>query len=373
MQRVRLFIPALLLLLPSSSALARPSLPIDSLDLFIGQMFIAGFRGTSVSESSAVMHLVRDKHLGGVILFDVDVPSKRPERNISSPEQLRTLVATLRAASALPLLVCIDQEGGRVNRLKPQYGFPPSVSAARLGALGNLDSSRVMARRTATTLKQMGITCNFAPVVDLARNPDNPVIARLERSFSSDPIVVRDQAAVVIDAHRSQGILTAIKHFPGHGSSRGDSHAGFTDVTGTWDPIELQPFAELIRRGLCDMVMTAHIFNARLDPRYPATLSRAVITGLLRDSLGFRGVVVSDDMQMKAIADQYGLDSALALGIQAGVDCFIFGNNVAVYDESIIPTAMRAIRALVARGIITRERLRESYLRLRAVKARMGN
>lgn len=177
-------------------------------------------------------------------------------------------------------------------------------------------------RRLAATLADLGIGLNMAPVVDLCSNPDNPVIAKYERCFSADPNQVSAQAAAYIDAHHQLGVLTTLKHFPGHGSSRSDSHQGFTDITTTWSETELIPYRCLIAGGRVDAIMTAHVFNARLDDCYPATLSKNVITGLLRGELGFDGVVISDDMQMGAIVDHFGFETAIVRLWRRGWICW---------------------------------------------------
>src|SRR5690606_10098573 len=167
----------------------------------------------------------------------------------------------------------------------------------------------------AATLAEAGINLNLAPVVDVNVNPDNPVIGQLERSFSGDPDVVTEQAKAFIEAHHEHGVLCTLKHFPGHGSSEADSHLGFVDVTNLWSRQELEPFRNLIDAGLADAIMTAHIFNANWDSEHPATLSRAVITGILREELGYDGVVITDDMQMGAIRDFYGFEAAVVMSV----------------------------------------------------------
>lgn len=359
---------AQLLLLSFTSALAAPSTP-DSLSIKIGQMLMIGFRGMEPKDDSSIAADIRERGIGGVVLFDYDVPSKSPIRNIESPEQLRRLTSELQKLSTTLLFIAVDQEGGRVCRLKPSRGFPPTVSAAYLGKLDNADSTRQAAGSTAFLLKSLGVNMNLAPVVDLNVNPSNPVIGKLDRSFSADPVVVARQARMVIDAFHQQGIIAALKHFPGHGSSTTDTHKDFTDVTATWSKKELDPYRALIREGYSDPVMTAHVFNARIDSLYPATLSKATIEGLLRKQLGFRGVVLSDDMQMKAIADRYGLEEAIRLAIDAGVDVLIFGNNVS-YDPEIASKATSIIRHLVEKGAISPERINESYRRIMTLKTR---
>ncbi|ACF12387.1 glycoside hydrolase family 3 domain protein [Chlorobaculum parvum NCIB 8327] len=360
---------ALLLLLSFTTALAAPSTP-DSLSIKIGQMLMVGFRGLDASSDPAFEKALRAGQIGGVVLFDYDVPSKSPVRNIESPKQVRRLTEELQSLAPMPLFIAVDQEGGRVCRLKPSRGFPPTVSAAYLGRLDNADSTRQAAGTTAKLLKSLGINMNLAPVVDLNVNPENPVIGKLDRSFSSNPAVVARQARIFVDTFHQQGIIAALKHFPGHGSSTTDTHKDFTDVTTTWSKTELEPYRTLIGNGYSDPVMTAHVFNAKLDSSYPATLSKATIDGLLRKQLGFRGVVISDDMQMKAIADRYGLEQAIRLAIDAGVDVLLFGNNVGIYDPEIAEKANAIIRRLVEKGDVTPERIDASYRRIIALKQR---
>ncbi len=345
--------------------------PTDSLDLKIGQLLMVGFRGTSISDSSPIVQDIRAGRIGGVIFFDYDVLQKQSGRNIQSPRQVKSLCALLQSYATLPLLIAIDEEGGKVNRLKSRYGFPRTVSAASLGRLNSLDSTRHYAAQTANLLSELGITLNFAPVCDVAVTPENPVIAKLERSFSSNPDSVAMHACEVVAAHRAQKVLTALKHFPGHGSSKSDSHLGFVDVTSTWTPSELVPFQTLIAQGNADIVMTAHIFNAQWDT-LPATLSKKVIQGLLRDTLGYNGVVCSDDMQMKAVSAHYGLEDALKLALNAGVDMLIFGNNLD-YDEHIAQKACEAIKRLVLRGDVALERIEEAYRRVMRLKSHLSN
>ena len=338
-----------------------------SLDVQIGQMLMVGFRGCAVDDASPIIRDIRTRHIGGVILFDYDVPTRSPVRNIASPEQVRRLVSALRKAASHPLLVAIDQEGGRVNRLKEKFGFPPSVSQQQLGEINDGATTERYARTTAETLAGLGINTNFAPVVDLNTNPDNPIIGRLGRSFSADPAVVIRQAGIVIDALHDAHIVSAIKHFPGHGSSTGDSHRGLVDVTATWSPVELTPFKAIIDTGRCDMVMTAHICNEQLDARWPATLSRTIISGILRDRWHYDGVVVSDDMQMQAIRDYYGLEQAIERAIIAGCDLLVFANN-SIYDADIARRAISIIRGLVHRGIISAARIGDSWRRIEKLK-----
>jgi beta-N-acetylhexosaminidase len=361
---------AITLLAGVTPAAAGPG-PEPPLDVKIGQMIMVGFRGLAVAGGDPVARDIRERRIGGVILFDYDVPSRTWGRNIASPAQLKALTSSLGKLEGIPLFIAVDQEGGRIVRLKEKAGFPPTLSQKKLGASGDPGRTAKQAELTAKTLSGLGINVNFVPVVDLDINPDNPVIGKLERSFSRNPDTVTQHALAVIEAHRRHGILTAPKHFPGHGSASGDTHEGFVDVTGRWSAVELEPFQKLIRQGKADMVMTAHIFNGKLDPVWPATLSEKTLNGLLRGQMGYEGVVISDDLQMKAIAARYGLETTIRQAILAGVDILLFANN-SVYEEDIAARAGATIRSLVEKGDIPRERIDESWRRIMRLKERLN-
>ncbi|MCB0551102.1 MAG: ChbG/HpnK family deacetylase, partial [Phaeodactylibacter sp.] len=336
----------------------------------IGQMLLYGFRGMSTDENSSIIRHIEEGRVGNVIFFDYDVKNQEFRRNIESPEQVKALVDSLQAHASIPLLVAIDQEGGRVLRLKPKYGFPNIPSARHLGVLNNLDSTRYYAELNAHNMASLGINLNFAPVADLNIETESGVIGRLERSFSDDPEIVTEQAQAVIDAHLANGVIPVLKHFPGHGSARNDSHKGLTDVTETWSEKELEPYRRIIGQGYQGAVMTAHVFNQKIDEKYPATLSAKAIS-ILRDSIGYEGVIFSDDMQMEAIASEYGLEEAIVLCINAGVDVLCFGNNLG-YDESIPEQFQAIVLKAVEEGKISPERIDEAYERVMRLKGRLG-
>lgn len=345
---------------------------LPSLREKIGQLLIVGFRGCLPAECDLVVRDIRDHHVGGIILFDQEMADQTTRRrNIESPRQVGELVAYLKAHARVPLLVSIDQEGGRVNRLKPVYGFPESISHEELGRLGRPEETYRHAETTARTLAGLGINLNLAPVVDLDAHPDNPIIKGKGRSFSADPETVARHAAEFVRAHRAQGVLACAKHFPGHGSATGDTHLGLVDVTQTWTDKELTPFARLIAADACDVIMSAHVFNARLDPERPATLSKAVITGILRERLGFTGVITSDDMEMKAISSHYGLENAVPEALAAGVDMLCFGNNM-IYNPDIAPQAIAIIERAVISGRLPEARIDEAWGRVQALKRKAG-
>lgn len=334
-----------------------------SLDEKIGQMLMVGFKGFEVSDTSHIIRDLQEFHVGGIVLFDYDVPTGRPVRNIENPDQVKKLITQLKNLSETPLFMAVDQEGGRVARLKPSRGFRPTVSAQHIGEIDNLDSTRYYAKSIAEQLQSLGFNVNFAPVVDLNINPDNPVIGRVERSFGADSELVTKHASVFLKEFAEHNILGVLKHFPGHGSAWNDSHVGMADVSETWQPVELEPYRKLIQHDYQFAVMTAHVFNENLDPDLPATLSQKVQTDLLRDELGFNGVLFSDDMQMQAIRSFYGLESSIEHAINAGVDVLVFGNNI-IYQADIVPTAVGIIKNLVKKGEISEDRIDESYQRI---------
>lgn len=339
----------------------------DSLDLKIGQMIMMGIGDkTLLMEEDSLLLALRNGQIGGVVLFEKNVDK------ISPRESMQQLTELLRRNSPLPLIVSIDEEGGKVHRLKEKYGFPAMPSAAYLGDLNRPDSTLWYNRRLAATLKDLGINVNYAPDVDVAVNPENAPIVKNGRSFGKDPSAIRMQASMCIDAHREQQIGTVLKHFPGHGSSTGDTHLGIVDVTDTWSEEELKPFELLIREGRADAVMIGHMVNRNWDKEMlPATLSQSVVR-MLRERIGFKGLVISDDMQMQAISDHYGLEKAISLSINAGLDMIMFANTLP--DTSKYVTAQQVhgiIKRLVERGEIPRSRIDEAYRHVQAYKSKI--
>ena len=354
----------------SRAAQASPS-SVASLDEKIGELLMVGFRGFSVPEKEPMHALIKGGRLANTVLFDHDVDGGRGARNVRSPAQLAALCAELQALAPGKMLIAADQEGGLVARLKPAYGFPPALSHEDLGSRRDPAFTREYAAEMAKTLATAGINLNLAPVVDVNLNPDNPVIGSLGRSFSADPQAVAAQALAFVEGHHQHGVLTTLKHFPGHGSSRADSHLGFVDVTGSWSRDELIPYRRVIEAGQADAIMTAHVFNAKLDPTYPATLSRSILTGILRQDLGFDGVIITDDMQMAAIGDFYGFAAAIELALNAGADIIAIANNLA-YDPEIGVRAFNAIKSGVEAGRISRPRIDQSYERVARLKQRLA-
>lgn len=329
---------------------------------------MVGFRGLELDDSMPILDQLRSGQVGGVILHDLDVQTGAPGRNISSEDQVRSLVGQLREAGRFGVLIALDQEGGRVARLNPANGFPPTLSQQELGS-GAPSRTLDQAVRTAATLAELGIDLNLAPVVDLNINPESPGLGTKNRSFSPDPETVTEHARAVVLGHAREGVVTALKHFPGQGSASLDSHLELPDVTDTWSPSELHPYQELLSEGIAGMVITAHVMHRGLDPHWPATLSPAIITGILRDRLGFDGMVMTDDLQMGAVARRFGLESAVRQALLAGVDILLFGNNNPLaYEPEIAPRVIEVILGLLQDGVLTEDRIDESVERIASSK-----
>ena len=333
----------------------------------MGELLLVGFHGTSAENNPAVERLLCRVRVGGLILF---------ARNIVDAEQVARLTRALseraRECTGRTLLIAVDAEGGRVMRLGPGAGYTATLSHQDLGDANDLTQTELEARRIGTMLREAGINWNLAPVVDVGYNPANPVIVGVGRSFGANPAMVAAQARAFIAGMHAAGLLTALKHFPGHGSSVADSHLGFVDVTETANPeVELAPYRLLLADGIVDSVMTAHVFNRRLDRRYPATLSRSTIRGLLRRDLGWRGVVVSDDMRMGAIEQHYGLEDAAVRAVRAGVDVVLVADDRLPGDEAASDLVLAALRKAVRRGRVRAERLEEALSRIDALRSRL--
>ena len=350
-------------------------LPDDSLlRREVARMLLVGFTGNTINSQSDAARYVRDLHVGGIILFDLDLTGtkKLGSRNVTSKEQLTQLTSDLQSYADEPLIIAADQEGGLVCRLKTQYGFKPTVNALYLGTTDNRDTTMFYAQQIAQELSQCGVTLNLAPVLDVHLD-NNPHLGHYKRCFSTDVDVITRHAAWMIDAHHSQGVLCAVKHFPGQGNATGDSHLELVDVTNQWTPQELEPYKRLIAQNKIDVVMTAHIYNHQLDPDYPATLSSKTIGGVLRDQLGFDGVVVSDDMYMEGILSQHSVPEAFALAINAGVDLLLVGNNIDTGFEANRPFQLvDMIVDLVKTGRVSYERIHQSSERIKRLKTKIG-
>ena len=323
----KVFILVFLIFSFSVNLLANGSYSKQEIEKMISKMVILGFSGETINPNDEIYKNVKSG-LGGVILFDRDPNDKQKVKNVRNKEQLKTLTSKLQAISKQKLLISIDQEGGIVQRLKSADGFVNTPKASEV-ALKGKDFAKQSYSSMAKDLKYSGINVNFAPVVDLAINKENKVIVTRGRSFGESSNEVISYASIFVDELKKEKVISVLKHFPGHGSSLADSHLGFVDITNTWNQKELEPYRYFIKNNKVDMIMTAHVFNEKLDKDYPATLSYNVNTNLLRYKLGYEGVLVSDDLQMYAISKHYDLKQTLTLAINSGVDMLLFANQLA--------------------------------------------
>jgi beta-N-acetylhexosaminidase len=341
---------------------ATPTLASDPATLRrkAARLMIVGFRGLTIGAHDPITEAL-EAGLGGVILFDRD--RVLPTRNITSPSQLKALTASLRAASSGNPIVAIDQEGGRVSRLQLARGFPATRSEAEIGATGDPNEALKAGRQMGATMSAAGIDLDLAPVVDVNVNPANPAVGALDRSFSSDPAVVAAMADAEIRGLHELGVRSAIKHFPGLGSAAANTDFDDVDVTKTWTDSELDPYCALIAAGLPDAVMSGHIVNDMIDVGVPASLSSASIDGLLRQQLGWGGVVITDDLGAEPIAGRYKRTEAVALAIEAGNDLLLFANQT-VYVADLAAELIEIIAVHVESGRIAETRIDESIDRL---------
>ncbi len=363
------------LLLTLNSCASNNNIYVESektLDEKIGSMLMVGFMGTSAPKNSQICKDIRRYDLAGVILFDVNPVNHRKPKNISTRYQLTRLTQQLQECSKDGrLLISVDQEGGRVQRLKSKYGFYGKFPKAKDVIRLRDNQVRWHYNKMGQELNSVGINYNLAPDVDLAINKRNHVIYQLGRSFGADPKQVVHYASIFMNAMHNNGVLTSLKHFPGHGSSLGDTHKGFVDVTKLWQKKELEPYRMLAKSNTIDSVMVAHVFNKKLDSRYPATLSQRVVKGLLRHQFGFDGVVITDDLQMGAINKKYGLRNTLKLAINAGDDILLFGNQLSVKSMVKTRTLVNTIKSLLKNGEVKISDIEESNRRVENLKAKL--
>ncbi|MDW0111105.1 beta-N-acetylhexosaminidase [Sporosarcina aquimarina] len=324
-----------------------------TLDEKLGQLFIAGIDGTDINEASK--QLIEQHKIGGVIFY---------ANNVDTPDQTVQFVNSLKAANQgnpLPLFTSIDQEGGRVARLPKQVAKIPTGAA--IGKTNDPDYAFNIGTALGKQLQQFGFNMDFAPVLDVNSNPNNPVIG--DRSYSADPDVVSQLTIQTMKGIEKQHVIPVVKHFPGHGDTSVDSHLELPKVNKTLqqlEQLELIPFKSAIEAD-ADVIMVAHILLPQLDETYPASMSEPIITSLLRKQLGYKGVIMTDDMTMKAITNHYGLADAAVHSIKAGSDVVLIA-----HDPAKTVAAIDALKAAVASNEITEQRIDESVLRIIQLK-----
>ncbi len=344
---------------------------LTSLRQQIGQMLIMGFAGTTIDECSAIADWLSGDGLGGVLLFDYDLINNQQGKNLVDQAQIKQLIAQINhyakaSPNQITPFIAIDYEGGAVDRLRHINECMTTKKPQELAKLSPA-ALQVEVEKMANTLKSLGFNLNFAPVVDLNLIAEQGIIGNRGRSFSTQPDEVARVAKKFVEIFTEHGLTCCYKHFPGHGSANGDTHHGFVDVTETFQAAELEPYSLLLRENeLPIMVMTAHVINRQLDASgIPATLSYPILTGILREKLGFSGVIISDDLQMQAIADHYALDDSLRLTINAGADMLIFANQLGQITAAEL---IDKIESLVHVQAIERSRIEQAYQRILRLK-----
>jgi beta-N-acetylhexosaminidase len=354
------------LLVAASLLLAVPA-HAATLDQMAGQMIVVGFQGNDVDDPSVVALRAKlaASELGGVMYL---------KTNVKSLPAVTAMNQAFRAASPdlLPFIT-LDQEGGAVERLDGDVGFKEIPSAASIAARNSPEAAEKIYAQMAASIAGLGFTVNFGPVADINLNPNNQVIAKFGRAYSSDAAKVAAYDEAFITAHHAAGLLTSLKHFPGHGSSTADSHEGFVDITSTWKPEELDPYRVLLAKGDVDFVMVGHLYHADysdVGAQVPASLSPQWITGVLRDELGFNGVVISDDLEMGAIRQHFDLKQTVTMAVRAGMDVLLF-SNTAKYSAGLADEIRGILVAEAEADPAFAARIEQSYERIVALKARI--
>lgn len=324
-----------------------------TLDEKIGQMMFAGVSGTTLQQETT--SLIQDYKVGGLILYG---------NNLETPQQTVTLMNALMAANVnnqLPLFLGTDQEGGKVVRLPGSLkNFPTNK---RIGDINQSPLSFAVGQLLGEQLTAFGFNLDFAPVLDVNSNPNNPIIG--DRSFSNDPDIVSKLGIETMKGLESKQVIPVIKHFPGHGDTAVDSHLELPKVTKSLDDLnqlELVPFKAAIENG-ADVVMVAHILLPKIDSQYPSSMSKEIITGMLRDQLGFDGVVMTDDMTMKAITNHFDIGQAAVDSVKAGSDVILIA-----HEYANVTAAIQAVKAAVNKGEITEDRINDSVRRIIELK-----
>ncbi|OYD09010.1 beta-N-acetylhexosaminidase [Paludifilum halophilum] len=347
---------------PDKSGWVEKKIAQMTLDEKIGQMFMVGFQNgdqPAREVNEQVQKLILEEHVGGIILFD---------RNVENPWQVAGLTRRLQQLSltsspGIPLLISMDQEGGKIVRMREGVTVFPGNMA--IGATRDSSLAYRAGRITGEELRAMGINMNLAPVLDVNNNAKNPIIG--VRSFAGDPVLAARMATANLKGYRQGGVLTAVKHFPGHGDTTTDSHIDVPTVPHSLkrlEKVELVPFQKAIEQGV-DAVMSAHITFPAIDdtPGLPGTLSKKVLTGLLREKMGYHGVIITDDMEMGAIVENFGADEAAVRAVKAGADMILVSHDLTRQRQSI-----RSVKKAVKKGDISEDRIDRSLRRILKLK-----
>ena len=351
----------------ATSGLAMPALlsatrvNAAEIERMAGQLLIVGFPGSSVDERStkALQKHIASGRAGGALFL---------RHNVKSGAKAKAMAKAF-LASGDACLNAIDQEGGAVQRLGTKQGFSEIPRARWVAENKSVDQARTLYARAGRELRSAGFNMNMAPSVDI-HDPKNPVIGKWGRGFSTDVERISSYAGAFVDGFAAAGVACSLKHFPGHGSSRGDSHDGFVDITNTWSETELTPFKRLANKA--PMIMGGHLFHPEFsDGKAPVTFSSKALIKKLRNTLGYQGVVLTDDLDMGAIRKSFQLREAIILALAAGNDLLLLSNSLN-YDEDLPANAVRWISDAVKQGRIGQNQVKASYNRVMRVKQRFS-
>jgi len=334
-----------------------------SLAARIGQMLVLGFIGSTSQTGGAdqIQDHLETGRIGGVLFL---------RHNVRTREGVEGLTQRFRAI-APKAWMSVDQEGGLVQRLSRDLGYTHIPRAMQVATGRDVDGARNLYRLGAAEFRAAGFNLNLAPVADL-HDPDNAVIGRHGRAYGDDAGTIADYAGALIDGYERAGAMCAIKHFPGHGRSRGDSHNGFVDISTTWDESELAPFAALINSGRAHLIMGGHLTHTGLDPSgVPVTFSKPVIEDLLRGQLGYTGAVMTDDLDMGAIRENYDQKEAVLRSIEAGNDLILMSNSAAP-DPELPQRIVSWVEEAIETGRLSEHRINQSVARIDVLKRRVG-
>ncbi len=331
-----------------------PDIKANNLDSKIAQMIIVGFEGDSIHSPGfkKILNQIENNEISGVIIF---------AKNIKSKKDLIEMNKKILSKAKITPFIAIDNEGGYVQR----YDFIDSKSAKEVSKL-DMDSIKQEYSKMAQLEKELKINFNFAPCVDLELEK-NSIISKSERSYGNEPEKVVEIAKIFISEHNKRKIITSIKHFPGHGSTKGDTHKGFVDATNTFSDKELIPYFKLSKSDKLNTVMVSHIFNSDFDKNYPASLSKSTID-FLKNRINYQGLIVSDDYDMGAIRKNYTLRQIVVNSINSGVNIMLFSNNIDKKDKNLALKIRKIIKEEIKKGTIKEEAIEDSYKKIIELK-----
>lgn len=349
-----------LLLLSLTGLPVRAEVPLEAK---IGQMLMMGFQGSSAGSPGAqrLAGQIKRGEVGAVVMLGYNFGNKAAVKGLTSLFR--------QAGGATNVLLAVDMEGGSVQRLGRKMGYPSVASAGATAQRMSPAEAKGQFAKLADICRDAGFNMNLGPVVDLLINPSNPVIGKWRRSYGDNPEKVTQYARAFVQAHMERKVLPVLKHFPGHGSSRGDSHDGFVDISGTWQKQEMLPFAMLIESGDAPAIMPGHLIHKGVaSDGLPVSISKAALKGVLRGRFNYKGLVVSDDLQMGAIAKNYGYSQTLIRAVNAGVDMLMISNSRKP-DPNLPAKTIAIIADAVKKGLIDKSVIDAAYERIKKAKA----